>query len=407
MKIVNGGVTAPKGFLASGIAAGIKASGKKDLALLYSEAPAVAAGAFTTNRFKASHIKVCISHLANAKCHQAIVVNSGNANCANGPSGDHDSGLMAHLAANELSLKNSEALVASTGVIGKALPVARIKKAMPGLVGELSPEGGSAFAEAILTTDTKKKELAIGLEVGQKTVRIGGACKGVGMIYPNLTAAKHATMLCFLTTDAALTKKMLYAALDEAIAESFNMISVDGDMSTNDSCFIMANGLAGNRTISSKDGDYKRFSEALKSLTKALAKELVKDGEGATKFIEIEVAGAKSSSDAKLVARKISTSNLLKACVYGEDPNWGRVAAAAGASGVKFNPGRLDIYIGNTKVLSNGARVKDYDREKTRALFKRYEIRIKVDLKSGTNRTAAWTCDFSKRYVEINAEYST
>ena len=243
--------------------------------------------------------------------------------------------------------------------------------------------------------------------LGTSTVTIGGACKGVGMIYPNMKTERHATMLAFITTDAAISKVMLEASLGEAIDPSFNMASVDGDMSTNDSCFILANGFAGNKRIDSKNRHYNDFTRALKFLTTELAKMLVRDGEGATKFVEIEASGAKNANDAKRVARKISTSSLLKCCIYGEDPNWGRVAAAAGASGVEFNTDKVDIYLGGIKVLLNGASVKDYDKEKVKKLFEAKDIKIRIDLKSGRYKATSWTCDFSKEYVQINSEYST
>lgn len=406
MIIINGGVTAPKGFLASGVKAGIKKSGKLDLALLYSEAPAVAAAAFTTNRFQASPVKVSKLHLKN-KTHRAIIVNSGNANCANGEVGDKDAVKMTLFIAKALLLDKKEVLAASTGIIGKYLPIERIEVATPKLVGDLSRDKAGKFAEAIMTTDTVKKELAVKVKLGTATVTIGGTCKGTGMIYPLMKTEGHATMLCFLATDAAITKGALGASLDEAIDNSFNMISVDGDMSTNDSCVIMANGLAENKKIASKGRDYYKFTEALKFVASELAKKLARDGEGATKFIEISVAGAKSKEDAKIIARKISTSNLFKCCIYGEDPNWGRVVAAAGASGVKFNAERIDVYLGPIKALANGTSVKGFDKEKARAIFKKKSIHIKVDLKSGKANATAWTCDFSKEYVVINSEYST
>ncbi|OGW93940.1 MAG: bifunctional ornithine acetyltransferase/N-acetylglutamate synthase [Omnitrophica bacterium RIFCSPLOWO2_01_FULL_45_24] len=406
MIIIKGGVTAPKGFLASGVKAGIKKSGKLDLALLYSEVPAVAAAAFTTNRFQASPVKVSKLHLKN-KTHQAIIVNSGNANCANGKVGDKDAVKMAGFIAKTLLLDKKEILAASTGIIGEYLPIERIEAAIPKLVGDLSETKSGKFAEAIMTTDTVKKELAVKVKLGTATVAIGGTCKGVGMIYPLMKTEGHATMLCFLTTDAAITKGALGASLNEVIDDSFNMISVDGDMSTNDSCFIMANGLAENKKIASKTSDYYKFTQALKFAASELAKKLARDGEGATKFIEISVTGAKSKEDAKVIARRISTSNLFKCCIYGEDPNWGRVAAAAGASGVKFNTERIDIYLGPIKALANGTSVKGFDKGKARAIFKKKNIRIKVDLKSGRANATAWTCDFSKEYVAINSEYST
>ena len=406
MRLIEGGVTAPKGFLASGVKAGIKKSGRSDLALLCSEVPAIAAGAFTTNRFKASPVKISASHIKN-KTHQAIIVNSGNANCANGLTGDRDAISMARYIAEVMALDTKEVLVASTGIIGHYLPIEKIRKAVPALIGGLSGIGGGSFAQAIMTTDTVKKELGVSLKLGGAAVRIGGACKGVGMIYPAMQLEKHATMLCFLTTDAAITKKMLEEALGEAIQESFNMISVDGDMSTNDTCFVMANGLAGNKRIDTKNADYRKFVEALKFLSAGLAKMMARDGEGATKFIEIEVVGAAKDDDARAVARKISVSNLFKCAVYGADPNWGRVAAACGAAGVKFDPDKADICLGGIKVLSNGASIKNFDRNKARELFKKKDLFIKVDLKSGKAKAKAWTCDFSKEYVAINSEYST
>lgn len=406
MIVVKGTVTTAKGFLASGVKAGIKKSKKPDLGLLYSEIPAVAAGAFTTNRFQASPVKISKAHLKN-NTHQAIIVNSGNANCANGQRGDTDASLMTDYVAKAMGLDAKEVLAASTGIIGKPLPMGKIKNRIPYLISGLSEKGGSSFADAILTTDTRRKECVVKVKIASSVVTIGGVCKGVGMIYPNIKIEKHATMLAFITTDVAISKKMLEDALAEAIDASFNMISVDGDMSTNDCCFILANGLAGNKKIQSKDRNYEKLVKGLRFLTTELAKMLVLDGEGATKFVTIEVTGAKSQGDAKLIARKISTSNLLKCCIYGEDPNWGRVIASLGASGVEFDPGRVDVYLGDIKVLSNGSCVKGYDKDKTKRLFKEKEICIKVDLKNGKYKATAWTCDFSKEYVEINSEYST
>lgn len=406
MNIIKGGVTSPEGFLAGSVKAGIKKSGRRDLALLYSEVPAVAAAAFTTNRFQASPVKVSKAHMR-AKEHQAIVVNSGNANCANGKIGDRDAIKMTDLVSKALLLNKKEVLVASTGIIGVYMPMEKIEGAILELAAELSESNGSRFAEAIMTTDTVKKELAVKVKIGKATVTIGGACKGVGMIYPLMKTERHATMLSFITTDAAITRSMLTASLDEAIGDSFNMISVDGDMSTNDSCFVMANGLAKNKKISSKGSDYRKFTEALKLVTSELAKRLARDGEGATKFMEISVTGAKDEKSAKAIARKISTSNLLKCAVCGEDPNWGRIVAAAGSSGVNFDPYKVDVYLGNLKALSKGMSVKDLDKNKAHKLFTKKDVHIKVDLNSGKYKATAWTCDFSKEYVAINSEYST
>jgi glutamate N-acetyltransferase/amino-acid N-acetyltransferase len=406
MIIVKGGVTLAKGFFACGIKAGIKKSGRPDLALLYSEAPAVAAGAFTTNRFQASPVRISRSHLKN-KVHRAIAVNSGNANCANGSAGDRAALSMARLAADALCLDAEEVLVASTGIIGVAFPLEKVEAAMPTLASSLARTGGNEFAESILTTDTRAKQFAVKVKLGGAAVTIGGACKGVGMIYPDMKTERHATLLCFITTDAAISKRMLEAALEEAMAGSFNMVSVDGDMSTNDSCFILANAMAGNRAVTAKDGCYRAFTAALKFLMVELAKEIARDGEGATKFVEIDVFGARNDADARIIARKISLSSLLKCCIYGHDPNWGRVAAACGASGVAFDPGRVDIYLGPVKALANGAIFKGYDKTAAAKVFKGKDITIKVDLKSGPGKARSWTCDFSKEYVAINSEYST
>jgi glutamate N-acetyltransferase/amino-acid N-acetyltransferase len=407
MIIVNGGVTAPKGFLASGIRAGIKKSGKPDLALLYSEKPAVAAGIFTTNAFKASPVKLSIANLKN-KTHQAIVVNSGNANCANGRQGDADALAMAGYIAKGMALGKSEVLVASTGIIGHRLPVRKIEMKAPELIAGLSLKGGSDLAGAILTTDTVKNEIAVKVKLGGEVVTIGGAAKGGGMMHPLMKkAGRHATMLGFITTDASISKAMLARALSDAADKSFNMISVDGDMSTNDSLFIMANGLAGNRKITGAGKDYQVFLEAFRGFCISLAKMLAADGEGATKLVEINVVGAKTDESARIIARKISTSNLLKCAIFGEDPNWGRVAASAGSAGVDFDPGSTDIYLGPEKVLSSGSSMKTFDKEKVRKYIKGKEVFIKVDLKSGKGSATAWTCDFPKEYVTINSEYST
>jgi len=414
MIVVKGGVAAPKGFLASGVKAGIKKSGKHDLALIYSEVPAVAAASFTKNRFQASPVKISKKHLMH-KTHQAIVVNSGNANCANGKIGDRDALKMTELISAALLLDKNEVLVASTGIIGHYLPLGKIRSAVPELIGSLSGKNGSIFAQTIMTTDTVKKELAVKVKLGPATVTIGGACKGVGMLYPDMKTEKHpsdqaknhATMLCFISTDASITKDILENSLDEAIKDSFNMVSVDGDMSTNDSCFILANALAQNRCIESRDGNYDKFTAALKFLACELAKKLAADGEGATRFVEILVKGAKNELDAKRIARKVSTSNLLKCAIFGEDPNWGRIAAAAGAGGVDFDPDKVDIYLGGVKALSSGQSVKDFDTAKAKKIFKEKKVHITIDLKAGNKNATAWTCDFSKEYVAINSEYST
>lgn len=406
MIVVKGGVTTPKGFLASGIKAGIKRSGRPDLALLYSEVPAIASGVFTTNVFKASPVRISLANLRN-KTHQAVIVNSGNANCANGKQGDKDAFRMASFIAKAMELARAEVLVASTGIIGHRLPIGKIENKIPELILALSEKKGSDLAGAIMTTDTVKKEFAVKIKLGDAVVAIGGAVKGVGMIHPYMKKSAHATMLGFLTTDVSISKACLETALNEAVEDSFNMVSIDGDMSTNDSLFILANGLAGNSRISFKGKDYLTFACALRFVCVSLAKMMARDGEGATKLVEITVSGSKDADSARRIARKISTSNLLKCAIFGEDPNWGRVAAAAGSSGVDFDPNKVDIYLGPSKVLSNGSSMKKFDKAKARKYFKAEEVFIKVDLKTGKYSASAWTCDFSKEYVAINSEYST
>jgi glutamate N-acetyltransferase/amino-acid N-acetyltransferase len=314
---------------------------------------------------------------------------------------------MASVIAGKMRLGLKEVLVASTGIIGRPLPVDKIRKAAPSLIMALGRDGGSAFAGAIMTTDTVAKECSVRVKIGRAIVTVGGCCKGVGMIHPELQMAPHATMLAFITTDAAISKRMLEKALGEAIEDSFNMVSVDGDMSTNDTCFIMANALAGNGTISSVGADYRKFLEAVKFLASQLARMMARDGEGATKFVEIEVAGAGTKADAAIIARNISKSNLLKCAIFGSDPNWGRIAAAAGSAGVAFDPDKADIYLGPMKVFANGTSIKTFDKNKAREFVKGKDVYIKVDLKSGRSSARAWTCDFSKEYVAINSEYST
>ncbi|MEI7635661.1 MAG: bifunctional glutamate N-acetyltransferase/amino-acid acetyltransferase ArgJ [Syntrophus sp. (in: bacteria)] len=408
------GVTSPKGFLANGINVGIKMSGKLDLGLLYSETPAVAAGVFTNNIFKASPVKLSITNLRN-KTHRAIVVNSGNANCANGRKGDADALSMAGYIAKDMALGDSEVLVASTGIIGHMLPLKNIEEKVPELISGLSVKGEHDFARAILTTDTVKKEFAVKVDLGGKLVRIGGAAKGIAMIHPlmskdgkppGLTSDRHATLLCFITTDVSISKTMLENALSDAADASFNMVSIDGDMSTNDSLFIMANGLSGNEKITRAGKDYEKFLKALKGLCMTLAKMLVADGEGATKLIEINVVGAKTDESARIIARKISSSNLIRCAIFREDPNWGRVAAALGAAGVDFDSDETDIYLGPTKVLSDGSSLETFDNMKAKKYIQGKEVLIKVDLKNGKGSATAWTCDSSNEYVTVNLENS-
>jgi glutamate N-acetyltransferase/amino-acid N-acetyltransferase len=404
--VVRGGVTTAKGFLANALYSGIKKSGRKDLALLYSVSPAVASAAFTTNAFVSSSIELTREHLR-SKTTRALIVNSGNANCAVGRTGYGDARLMARLAARELGIEPVEVLVASTGVIGKRMPIDSVSKAIPELARGLDRGKGGVFAEAILTTDTRKRESCVRLEIGGKEVTIGGTAKGAGMIYPELKTENHATLLSFITTDADISKGLLDEALEEAIGQSFNMISVDGDMSTNDTVLAFANGLAGNERISGKGSDFENFKAGLDYVMGELARMVVRDGEGATKFIEVKVKGARSMADARRIARKVTTSNLLKTCVHGGDPNWGRIIASAGSSAVAFRPEKVDVYLGGIKVVSAGARFEKAAAKRLKDVFMKKDVAITVDLKSGRGEAIAWTCDLSKEYVNINAEYST
>lgn len=398
MKRIAGSVTAPLGFVANGIKSGIK-KGKLDLGLIVSKVPALAAGVFTTNELKAAPVKVSQARVKYGKA-QAIVANSGNANCLTGKRGLKDAIDIATRVSLSLWIGENDVLVASTGIIGKPLPLDKIKSAIPKLVKGLSSAKEALAAQAILTTDTRPKRIAVAIKIGKKVVKIGGIAKGAGMICPNM-----ATMLSFLTTDANIELKALRRSLKDAVYNSFNAITVDGDMSTNDTVLILANALAGNPKIKYGSSDYKIFSEALNYVASHLAKEIVRDGEGATKFIEIEVKGAKSPGDAKRIAKQIANSNLVKTTIAGEDPNIGRVASAAGASGIKFNESRLDIYLNGTKAVSGG-NVIYKNIPKLKNLLKKKEIIITLDLNQGRNSATVLTCDLTEEYIKINARYN-
>lgn len=398
MNLIKGGITAPRGFLAGSMACGIKKSGKTDLALLYSSAPCVATGTFTTNRVKSGSVVLCMDRLKKGQA-QAVIVNSGNANCCVGKKEIEDSSYVTGLVAKKLNLKSGSVLMASTGIIGKPLPVEKIKKGIKGLVNSLSGSNGTSFAKAIMTTDTAHKEIAVKINIKNKEVRIAGTAKGAGMICPNM-----ATMLAFFTTDAVIDKKALKQAFKESVFDSFNKITVDGDMSTNDSAIIFANGIAGNKIIKSDTKEYNVFLEAIKFTARELSRKIILDGEGATRFIEIIVKGAKTEGTAELASRKIANSNLVKTMIAGGDPNWGRVAASVGSSGRDINPSRMDIYLGKIPVMKNG-RGLNASRNLLLKIFKRKEIEILVDLKSGSQSSRAWTCDLTEEYVRINAEY--
>lgn len=367
-----------KGFRASALPCGLKKNKKLDLALIYSEVPAVSYGVFTKNRFAAYPVRVCKEHLK-ARRAQAIVVNSGNANCYTGRKGLWAARETTRLTAKLLGLKETEVLVASTGIIGRPLDFKKIKKALPALVSSLDKTKGHSAAQAIMTTDTKPKECIASITIGNKAVTIGAAAKGAGMIAPDM-----ATMLCFIATDAAITPPALTRALQEAVQGSFNMINVDGCMSTNDSVIILANGLAGNTTIALDDNSFFRFKAALKNVCLSLAKMIVADSEGATKFITIKVSGAKNHAQAKKAALAVANSNLFKTAVYGENRNLGRIIAAVGASGIEVKE--------NMRIACSS--------------LKKKSVLVKIDLDIGDGSATVYTSDLTPEYVRINAGYS-
>ena len=379
MKVINGGVTKPKGFLANGLFAGIKRSGKRDLSLIYSQNPSVAVGVFTKNSVKAAPLLVSQKHLRKNRA-RAVIANSGNANCFTGAQGLYYAEQTAELIATLLNLPASDILVASTGIIGKPLPYEKIKKAAPALVQGLSPSGEMLAAEGILTTDKVIKQIAVQVQIDGKTVTIGGCAKGSGMIQPDM-----ATMLAFLTTDAVISPRILKLALRRAAEKSFNCITVDGCMSTNDMVTVLANGLAHNEKISDDGKNFRIFYEALEYVCLDLAKKIILDGEGATKFIEIHVDGAENERQAKNVALTVANSPLVRTAAYGSNPNWGRVAAAVGSLGLRVTEKNLKIRVSS---------------------FEKKDIRIFVDLNLGSKKATVYTCDLSVDYVKINGAYN-
>ena len=405
MKCIDGGVCAAKGFKATGLNAGIKNNVKKDMALVFSEAPCVKAGTFTTNRVCAAPVKWDKKVVFESESAQAIVVNSGIANACTGDEGYEKCRQMAAQTAAELGISEDAVLVASTGVIGKQLPMDIIKEGINKLPSHLgyTLEDGKLAAEAVMTTDTRSKEVAVTIELDGKTVTVGGMCKGAGMIHPNM-----ATMLCFITTDAAISGSLIKEALAEIIPDTFNMISVDGDTSTNDTVLVLANGLAKNSTITEKNDDYKKFYEALKYINEELAKKIAGDGEGATCLFEAEVINAASKEQAKVLAKSIITSNLTKCAIFGHDANWGRILCAMGYSGADFEPEIVDIYlessVGKLKIVENGS-ATDYSEEFATQILSENPVRAIADVKQGENTAKAWGCDLTFDYVKINADY--
>ena len=397
---IPGGVTAPQGFVASGTWSGIKRNRRPDLALIVSRTPAAASGVFTTNRVKAAPVVLTQAHLRRGTA-RAILVNSGCANCLTGAAGMRDARMLVRDAAQLAGVSSAELLTASTGVIGRRLPVSRMRRALPRLVGRLHARGHREAAWAILTTDTHPKEAAVAWTSGARTLRLGGMAKGAGMIEPHL-----ATMLAFFTTDAAISRPLLTRALRLACATSFNRISVDGDMSTNDTVLILANGEAGNAIIRREGAAFRQFVRHLTAAAIELATQIVRDGEGATKLATIHVMRARSVREAESCAYTVANSPLVKTMLAGGDWNFGRVAGAAGASGAHFDPGRLRISLNGHVAVSHGVH-RQAGRAVLRTLAREERLIITVDLQAGRAAARVWTCDLTEEYVRINARYTT
>lgn len=392
-------VTYANGFQASGVWAGIKEKGE-DIALIFSDQPASAAGTFTTNLMRAAPVLLDMSRVPRATA-RVVVVNSGNANACTGDQGSKDAREMAFVTAKALGVPEDDVLVASTGIIGKVLPMDKIKYGISEAVRSLDPHGGAAAARAIMTTDTRPKEASAGISIGGSEVRIGGMAKGAGMICPNM-----ATMLCFITTDVAIAPEVLQKALLESVDLSFNCLTVDGDSSTNDSVIIMANGMAGNQPIEPEGPDFDTFKNALDEVTVSLAKQIARDGEGATKLIEIQVNGASSFQDAGRIAKTVANSALVKTAMFGCDPNWGRILAASGRAGVDFDPASVSLSIDDTPLVRNGEPVQ-FNQQAVHDILCRPEVKVLLEVGTSSGTATVWTCDFSYDYVKINAEYHT
>ncbi len=404
IKIIEGGVCAAKGFKANGIHCGIRHNrAKRDLALIYSEKPCTAAAVYTTNLVKGAPNKVTKKHLENGVA-QAVICNSGNANTCNA-NGIEIAEKMSQLVANKLSIDANDVVVASTGVIGQPLNIEPIENGIDDLAKGLSVDGGVYAAEAIMTTDTQKKEIAVEFTVGGKVCKIGGIAKGSGMIHPNM-----ATMLVFITSDVAISSNMLQKALSSDITETFNMISIDGDTSTNDMVTVLANGMAENAEITCEGDDFNEFMKALNTVNVFLCRSMVADGEGATKMLECLVKGASDKQTAKTVAKSVICSSLVKTAMFGSDANWGRVLCAIGYSGAKVDVDKIDVAFRSNKgvvaVCKDGSGV-DFSEEKAKEILLEKEIYIDVDLKDGNESSTAWGCDLTYDYVKINGDYRT
>ena len=405
MEKIDGGVTAAKGFLAAHTAAGIKYQGRDDMAMIYSKVPAVAAGTFTRNVVKAAPVKWDQQVVWESPFVQAVVMNAGIANACTGQEGMGYCKETADAAGSALGIPSQAVLVASTGVIGMQLPMDRLRAGIGAMVPKLEDtrQAAAAAAQAIMTTDTHKKEAAVTFTVDGKTVTVGGMSKGSGMIHPNMC-----TMLAFITTDLAISHELLQEALSSVVDDTYNMISVDGDTSTNDTCLVLANGMAGNTEITEKNADYQAFVEVLFEVNKTLAKMMAGDGEGATALFEVKVINASSKAEAVTLAKSVVTSSLTKAAIYGHDANWGRILCALGYAGVDFDPEKVDLYFessnGRLKIIENGV-ATGYSEEEATKILTADAVTAICDMKQGDAEATAWGCDLTYDYVKINADY--
>lgn len=405
MEKIDGGVTAAKGFLAAHTAAGIKYQGRDDMAMIYSKVPAVAAGTFTRNVVKAAPVKWDQQVVGESPFVQVVVMNAGIANACTGQEGMGYCKETADAAGSALGIPSQAVLVASTGVIGMQLPMDRLRAGIGTMVPKLEDtrQAAAAAAQAIMTTDTHKKEAAVTFTVDGKTVTVGGMSKGSGMIHPNMC-----TMLAFITTDLAISHELLQEALSSVVDDTYNMISVDGDTSTNDTCLVLANGMAGNTKITEKNADYQAFVEALFEVNKTLAKMMAGDGEGATALFEVKVINASSKAEAVTLAKSVVTSSLTKAAIYGHDANWGRILCALGYAGVDFDPEKVDLYFessnGRLKIIENGV-ATGYSEEEATKILTADAVTAICDMKQGDAKATAWGCDLTYDYVKINADY--
>ncbi len=405
MKQIKGGVTAAKGFEAAGTAAGVKYTGRTDMALIYSQVPCAAAGTFTTNVVKAAPVKWDQQVIAGGGTAQAVVVNSGIANACTGEEGFGYCKDTAQAAAKALDISAAGVLVGSTGVIGKQIPIDKLTAGVKALADKKndSLENGTEAAKAIMTTDTCEKELAVMIEVGGKTVTVGGMAKGSGMIHPNMC-----TMLAFITTDAVISKDTLQKALSEDVGDTYNMISVDGDTSTNDTVILLANGLAQNPEIVYQSTEYQEFKKALHTINEYLAKKIAGDGEGATALFEVKAVNCENKEQAKILAKSIVCSNLTKAAIAGHDANWGRILCAMGYSGAQFDPENVDLFFesaaGKIQIIENGTAV-DYSEEEATKILSEPAVTAVADVKMGSAFATAWGCDLTHGYIDINADY--